>query len=283
MAQELTVQGEDGFDVQERSSNFIIGGMIKFNKNVYLLNKTEVINGDTIRLLVIRIITCWVRWWDHAPTEHRVTHSGQLHPERDDLPNNDKTLWQIGLDGEKGADPWVDTRYAHLINLQTGQDFTFIADTNGGRMAVGELKSSIRNVRMAHPKAMPIIKFGYDCTFMTKKFGAVARPNFIVVGWHKGMKDVPAQSDHQLLAPAKEQLDTFAKSDSKPTEQIVSELQPASLAEEMNDELPNFDDDTERQATKAVPPSRPRRELKKSPTKAGGNPPSKKRNILDAG
>jgi hypothetical protein len=280
MSNELAVQGEDGFDVQERSSNFIIGGMIKYNKG-YILNKTEEPPLD-ITLLVVSIVTCWVRWWDHAPTEHRVTHSGQLHPCREDLPDQDQSLWQVGLDGEKLADPWKDSRYVHLINLQTGQDFTFVTDTYGGRMAVGELKSSIRNVRMAHPNAMPIIKFG-NSTFKSRKFGEVARPVFIIVGWHQGFKEVPAQSDQQLLAPAKEQLDTFAKSDNKPAEQIVSELPPVSLAEEMNDEIPDFDEDTEKQATKAVPPSRPRRELKKSPTKASGNPPSKKRNILDAG
>jgi hypothetical protein len=116
------------------------------------LNKTDEMPPDTT-LLVRSIVTCWVKWWDNSPVEHRVTHSGQLHPRRDDLPDNDKTLWQPGIDGEKPGDPWADTRYVHLINLQTGQDFTFIADTNGGRMAVGELKSSIRNVRMAHPNA----------------------------------------------------------------------------------------------------------------------------------
>src|SRR6516162_6743757 len=139
MAQELTVQGEDGFDVQERSSNFIIGGMIKFNRG-YTLNKTEKLPPD-ITLLVIRIITCWVKWWDNAPLEHRVTHSGQIHPQREDLPDQDETLWQPGLD-EEPADPWKDTRYVHLINLQTGADYTFVTDTYGGRMCVGELKSS---------------------------------------------------------------------------------------------------------------------------------------------
>jgi hypothetical protein len=281
MAQELTVQGEDGFDVQERSGNFIIGGMIKYHNHVYTLNKTEPVPPD-ITLLVIRIITCWVRWWDHAPTEHRVTRSGQLHPQRDDLPDQDETLWQLGLDGKNVADPWKDTRYMHLINLQTGQDYTLVTDTNGGRMAVGELKSSIGNVRRAHPEALPIIKFG-DGTFKSKQFGEIPRPVLIIVSWHKGLKEVPAQSDQQLLAPAKEKPDAFAKSAEKPTEQIVSELPPVSLAEEMDDAIPNFDEGTEKQATKAMPPSRPRRELEKSPTKAGGKPPSKKRNILDAG
>jgi hypothetical protein len=226
----ITAQG-DGFDVQERRSGFIIGGVIKFDKNVYLLNKTEEISGGTINLLVVAIVTCWVHWWDNKITEHRVPCSGQLHPQRDDLPDNDKTLWQPGLNGDP-ADPWVDRRYVHLIDLKTGQDFTFITDTFGGRMAVGELKSSIRNVRMAHPNAMPIIKFGYGSTFPTKKWGPVAKPAFIVAGWHHGIKDVPAQSDQQLLPPA--------KSDDKSSEPIVSELPKVPLAQEMDDAIPTF-------------------------------------------
>ena len=281
MAQELTIQGEDGFDVQERSGSFIIGGMIKYHDHVYTLNKAEPVLPDTT-LLVIRIITCWVRWWDQAPTEHRVTRSGQLHPQRDDLPDKDKALWQLGLDGKNGADPWKDSRYLHLINLQTGQDYTFVTDTYGGRMAVGELNSSIRNVRVAHPSAMPIIKFG-DGTFKSRQFGLVPRPAFVIVEWHKGLKEVPAQGDQQLLAPAKEQLDAFAKSAEKPTEQIVSELPPVSLAEEMGDQIPDFSEPVTANEPKApAPHPTARREIKKSsPAKATARSTARRR--LDAG
>jgi hypothetical protein len=278
MSNELTVQDEDGFDVQERSSNFIIGGMIKYNKG-YILNKTEEPPPD-ITLLVRAIITCWVKWENNSPAEHRVTRSGQIHPQREDLPDQDQSFWEIGLDGVKPADPWKDTRYIHLINLQTGQDFTFVTDTWGGRMATGELKSSIRNIRMAHPNAMPIVKLGHS-SFMSRRFGEVARPSFVIVGWHQGLKEVPAQSEQQLLAPAQEQLNTFAESAEKPAEQTVSELPQASLSEEMNDAIPDFDEDTP-ETKAAVPPSRPRRELKKTPTKADAEPASKKQNIRDA-
>jgi hypothetical protein len=261
MSQELTVQ-DDGFDVRERSGAFIIGGMIKFNK-IYTLNKTEQLPPD-LTLLVIAIITCWVRWWDHAPTEHRVTHSGQLHPQREDLPDQDKTLWEIGLDSISPADPWKDTRYMHLINLQTGQDYTFVTDTNGGRMAIGELKSSIRNVRIAHPTATPIIKFG-STTFKSPKFGLVARPLFIVDGWHQGFKEAaPAQGEQQLLAPAT--------------------LPTKTLAEELDDAIPDFENENVESPKAAAPPlPNARRDLKKPPAKTGAKKPPHKRSILDAG
>jgi hypothetical protein len=280
MSQELTIQNDDGFDVQERAGNFIIGGMIKYFNHVYTLNKTEPLPPD-LTLLVISITTCWVRWWDHAPTEHRVTRSGQLHPQREDLPDQDKTLWQPGLGGNP-ADPWKDTRYMHLINLQTGQDYTFVTDASGGRMAIGELKSSIRNVRVAHLGAMPIIRFRTG-TFKSKQFGLVPRPICEIVDWHRGLKEVPAQISDQSKAPTtSEQLDTFAKS-APPMK---------TLTEEMGDEIPNFDDPVPSQQnapppkTSTVAPNvRPnaRRELKKSPAKAGAKPAGRKPSNLDAG
>jgi hypothetical protein len=286
MSNELTVQGEDGFAVAERNSNFIIGTIIKFVKGAYIANKAEEMPAGII-LLVVRIITCWVRWWDNAPTDHRVTHEGQIHPQCEDLPDRDENLWQISPFTGEPSDPWVDTRYVQLLDLKTGRDYTFIGDTHGGRMAVGELKSSVRNIRMAHPNALPIIKFGFGGTFKSKRFGLVARPVFIIADWHKGLKDVPAQSDQQLLAPAKEQLET------------PGSLPKKTLAEEMADEIPNFDEaeavappqqsapppPTTTSAVKATPANaRPnaRRDLKKRPQKTA-KPAGKKQNILDAG
>ena len=228
MSQELAIQTDDGFDVQERSNSFIIGGMIKYFNHVYTLNKTEPLPLGTI-LLVISIITCWVRWWDRAPTEHRVTRSGQMHPRREDLPDQDKTLWQPGLD-DKPANPWKDSRYMHLIDLRTGQDYTFVTDTDGGRMAVGELKNAIRNVRIARPGALAVIKLDTG-TFKSRKFGLVPRPVFEIVEYRGGeLKEVPAQLSDQ----------------SKPPEQASVVDLPAAekptLAQELDDEIPSFDE-----------------------------------------
>jgi hypothetical protein len=292
MSQELVMQNDDGFDVQERSNNYIIGGMIKYFNHVYTLNKAEPLPPDLI-LLVLGIVTCWVRWWDHAPTEHRVTYSGQMHPRREDLPDLDKTLWQPGL-GDNLADPWKDSRYMHLIDLQTGRDYTFVTDTDGGRMAIGELKSSIRNVRMALPGAMALIKFG-TTTFKSKRFGLVPRPLFENAGWRKGLKEVSAQISDQSKpqATTKEALDQFAKSADKPAAQTTtaqSELPlieaKKSLAEELNDSIPDFGEE----ATKASKPSpssprsTARRELsRKASAKAARVPARKRVNPLEAG
>jgi hypothetical protein len=150
-----------------------------------------------------------------------------MHPRHEDLPDRDKTLWQPGLDG-KPADPWKDSRYMHLINLRTGQDYTFVTDTDGGRMAVGELKSSIRNVRLARPGAMPVIKLAAG-TFKSKRFGLVARPVFEIDGWRGGLKEVPAQISDQSKSP-----------EQAPPLVDLSVTEKPTLAQELNDEIPSF-------------------------------------------
>ena len=152
-----------------------------------------------------------------------------MHPRHEDLPDRDKTLWQPGLDG-KPADPWKDSRYMHLIDLRTGQDYTFVTDTDGGRMAVGELKNAIRNVRIARPGALAVIKLDTG-TFKSRKFGLVPRPVFEIVEYRGGeLKEVPAQLSDQ----------------SKPPEQASVVDLPAAekptLAQELDDEIPSFDE-----------------------------------------
>jgi hypothetical protein len=219
MGQELALNTDDGFSVAEPMGNrFIIGGMIKYDKHAYALNKTEPMPLGTI-LVVLGVITAWVKWWDQMPVEHRITREGQHHPVLDDMPDRDKTKWQPGPDG-RPADPWKDTRYLHLIDPQTGQDFTFVTDSNGGRMAIGELKSAIRNVRMARPGTVAMIKLGTG-TFKSRKYGLVPRPVFEIIEYRGGLKEVsaPAQIADQKEPPV--------------------EAKAPPHAEEMNDDLPD--------------------------------------------
>jgi hypothetical protein len=140
--------------------------------------------GEASRL----ITTAWRKRADDKP-EHRITQPGQVHPDRADLPDQDKARWEPGLNGAP-SDPWRDTRYLRLIDPRTGQDYTFVTDTYGGRIAIGNLKSQINNVRFAYPGAVPIVQLG--STMMPTSYGLRPRPEFRVVGWrNKHDRTVP--------------------------------------------------------------------------------------------
>jgi hypothetical protein len=208
----------DGFSVAERGSGSpIVGKMLKFTiDGKYKADKADILPDNTT-LVAINVTTAWVKWEDGKPVEHLITQPGQLHPDRDDLPDQDKTTWELGLNGEP-ADPRRDTRYLRLIDPWTGQDYTFVTETYGGRKAVGELKSQIANVRFAYPGAVPLVQLG--STMMPTSYGLKPRPEFKVVGWRNN-GNAPVQ------LPRGPQ--------NKPPEQHVSEIEPP-----FNGQVPSF-------------------------------------------
>jgi hypothetical protein len=183
MSQDLVPTDGDGFNVPEPRTGFIVGSMMKFNDRDFFVDKVEKLLENTT-LVVTGMVTAWVKWQDGNP-EHRVTHAGQAHPRRDDLPDQDTSLWEIDekFTG-KPRDPWRDARYVYLIDPRTGRSLTFVSDTYGGRAAVGELKDAIANVRRARSGAVPLVKLTWK--MMSTQFGPRARPLFEVVEWRGG-------------------------------------------------------------------------------------------------
>jgi hypothetical protein len=211
----------DGFSVAEkRGGNLIVGKMLKFTiDSKYKVDKADILPDNTT-LVAIDVTTAWLNWDGNKPIEHRITQPGQVHPDREDLPDQDETTWEAGLNGEP-TDPWRDTRYLRLIDPRTGQDYTFVTDTYGGRKAVGELKSQISNVRFAYPGAVPVVQLG--STMWKTGFGLKPRPEFKVIGWrNKG--NAPVQLPHSPQ--------------NKPPEQNLSEIEPP-----FNDQIPSFNEE----------------------------------------
>ena len=211
----------DGFSVAERAgSNLLVGKTAKFTTDAkYSVDKADTLPDNTT-LVAMDITTAWVKWQNGKPVEHRITQPGQVHPDRADLPDQDKTTWERGLNGEP-SDPWRDTRYLRLIDPRTGQDYTFVTDTYGGRKAVGGLKSQTSNVRFAYPGAVPLVQLG--STMMKTAFGLKPRPEFKIVGWRNN-GNAPVQLTH---GPQ-----------NKPPEQNLSEIEPP-----LNDQIPRFDEE----------------------------------------
>jgi hypothetical protein len=211
----------DGFSVSEKvGNNLIVGKMLKFTiDGKYKVEKTDNLPDNTT-LVAMDVATAWVKWQDGKPLEHRITLPGLPHPDREDLSDQDKTTWERGLNGEP-ADPWRDTRFLRLIDPRTGQDYTLVTDTYGGRKAVGDLKSQISNVRYAYPGAVPVVQLG--STMMKTAFGLKPRPEIKVVGWrNKGNAAVQLTHGPQNNG-----------GDQNPTE-----IEPP-----LNDQIPSFDEE----------------------------------------
>jgi hypothetical protein len=185
---EIAVIDGDGFDIAEpQAGGHIVGKLLKFKNDDFIIDKTVKLPPDR-HLVATSVITAWVRWQDGKPIEHRVTKAGMSHPYRDELGHLDREEWAAGLDGQP-ADPFKDTRYLLLTDPKTGQQYTFITDSVGGRIAIADLKKQIANVRAAHPGALPVV----SCTsvMMPTKFGDKPRPDFKIIDW-KSQSEKPA-------------------------------------------------------------------------------------------
>jgi hypothetical protein len=211
----------DGFTVAEKpGSNLIVGKMLKFTvDSKYKVDKADNL-PDNATLIAIDVTTAWVKWHDGKPIEHRITQPGQGHPDRADVPDRDESTWEPGINGQP-ADPWRDTRYLRLIDPRTGQDYTFVTDTYGGRKAVGDLKSQISNVRFAYPGAVPVVRLG--STMMKTSFGLKPRPEFKVVDW-RNKNNPTVQLTHGMQNKAAEQ-------------------KPIEIEPPFNDQIPSFDEE----------------------------------------
>ena len=196
MGQDIVTR-DDGFAVAERGgTNLIKGTILKFADSTYKANKTEIVQQapQGPAFVVVGIVTAWVHWKDGKPT-HKITHTGQTHPYREDMGDLDQAEWPIGIGGTP-SDPHKDTRYVYLINLRSGKTYTFITDTIGGRQAVGELKDAIGIVRQARPGALPVVQLATGS--MKSRYGMRPKPSFEIVEWRGGTPAAPAQAPQQI-------------------------------------------------------------------------------------
>ena len=176
----------DGFSVAERSgNNLIVGKMLKFTiDSKYKIDKADILPDNTT-LVAVDVTTAWVKWQNDKPIEHRITQPGQGHPDRDDLPDQDKATWEPGLNGEP-AFPWRDTRYLRLIDPRTGTSGTMTvsvrpwrpASCSGTALLTGYFGST-GLARRISTKSAPCSRPDYERTMLV-----VADPPY-----HKGRPD----------------------------------------------------------------------------------------------
>jgi hypothetical protein len=225
---------DDGFAVREnRSTNSpIIGKMVKFTNDAkFVFDKTSVLSAE-MTLVVVGIWTGWVHWVDGQTVEHRQTRAGQVHPDKEDMPDRDQSLWPMSRFTNGPEDPWKDTRYTHMIDPQTGADYTLVGDTYGMRKGVSELKSQIGNVRTAHPGALPIVQLRSGI-MPSKKFGPKPYPVFLVVGWHGRQEGAAPLQTGQGAAPLQVEQQPAPRRQNDP----ISSGLPAKN-DDMDDDIP---------------------------------------------
>jgi type II secretory pathway pseudopilin PulG len=178
--------------------------LLKFKKDKYVIGK------DTTVPLGTRFIAyCadwrrgWVKFFGEEKVDEKVYRVAENRTvlERDELGDLDQSDWETDEDG-KAQDPWCFQHYVPLENAKTGERFLFVTSSTGGQIGVEVLchqwsKNNTKGLR----KGLPTIELALG-EFHTRKFGAVKRPHFAIIGWENDDNNVVSIKDITPKAPA---------------------------------------------------------------------------------
>ena len=296
---------EDGVegDDHPEGAGIIQGTLVKFtNEAAWVTREGDELpaNLEFVAVDVGRVVQ---KWQDQQPVETITLQPHQKFPDVKAMNEaTPKEEWVNGPDG-KMRGPWQGQHILYWLDPKTLDKYTYPTGTDGGRIAIGKLREKIVWMRrLRGQNVYPVITLS-DMFFPTR-YGGRQRPHFAIVRWVRlGGEGGEGGEVEALPAPAptplppttsKEQLNQFAKSTDELAPQTTSqpdvplnEVKEPSLAEEMDDEIPDFGNGNAENPKAAAPPlPNSRRNLKKPPAKtdAKKSPPERPpSNILDAG
>jgi hypothetical protein len=202
MANEVTSherEADDGFSASSRSSRVGRGSYIKWNDKQGWVDRDGVAVPSP--LLVVGVNEILRRWKDNVAediTDKPLSSADELNAV---IPVSE---WECGVDGAPRK-PWALNVVVYLVNLATGETYTYVAPTVGAHMAYDALKEAVITMRaLRGDKCMPLVNLSERP--MKKRYGMGLRPHFEIIGWKTPGGDanaIPVQpAAPQLTGPA---------------------------------------------------------------------------------
>jgi hypothetical protein len=144
----------------------------------------EIPLGTQFTVVYDQIQVGWIKFNGKGePPERKMgaLFQGFFPCSRDELGDDDQSLWEVGLSGKPG-DPW---QQQILLPLQAedGELFIFGTTSITGRRAVGRVIDECRKMQPREPDDYPVIKLALS-SFQHKeeRIGRVTVPAFVRVG-----------------------------------------------------------------------------------------------------
>jgi hypothetical protein len=191
------VNHDDGWNDVEVDDRVIQGALIKCVDGHW---STKDGTAPPKRLLALATTTILQLWDNKMPVETIVKRPGEPLPDIDEL--NDRIPeenWEIGLDGQPRP-PWQKQFVVYFLDPISASKFTFANGTVGARIAVANLKDSIKWMRaMRGDSVVPVIELASKA--MKTKFGQKLRPDFKVVEWSSLGVSLTKDTTPQIVAP----------------------------------------------------------------------------------
>jgi hypothetical protein len=224
MNEVVSVTAIDSFSEDGGSDRLLQGSRVPCVDGVW----THAKNGSVItkdkRFLVLGTAEAQQDWEDGQLVEERIKKPNAPFLETINELNAQisQDRWEEGLNGPRP--PWSLVFAVYLLDLTDGSIYTAMNSTSGMAAATRELKEKVKWMRALRGQTVnPIVTLGSQ--LHSKKWKKL-RPSFDPVEWRDLSK--PSQSP-ALAAP---QAGTL----------LGVKVEEPSLAEQMNDEVPPFDD-----------------------------------------
>ena len=179
-----TTQEEETDNLLAATQGYGSEKLLKFRKGKFFVMQEEVPLGTEYVAHASEMTYCWIKFSADGQVverRHGRAADGYEPPKREELDDwNDKSKWRV-IDGVP-RDPWAFQHLLPLEHLETGALSIFTTGSVGGEIGVKELVYQWAKRAKKGQRSLPIIKLA-SIDMMSKKYGAVPRPHFPVVGW----------------------------------------------------------------------------------------------------
>jgi hypothetical protein len=124
----------------------------------------------------------WIKFVPDAPPERHMglISEGYTPPEREELGDEDETMWATGLNGAP-EDPWKRQICLVLQDVETDELLTYSALSITAQNACNKLLRHCQRVRRLHPGSLALIRLRVG-SYVSKRGMRVNVPNFIGAG-----------------------------------------------------------------------------------------------------
>jgi hypothetical protein len=195
----------NAFDGNSAGTRLIQGTLLKFVDGRWTARDGTILR-ETDQYLVHKLTQALQCWQDGMPSDTVMKTPGEPLPDVDEMNQKiDVKDWETGLDGNPKA-PWVHLYVAYLVNVETGDNYTFANSTVGARISIDKLNSQVHTMQILRGQpALPIVKLGH--AEMKTGYGVKLRPSFEVCDWKVlgdgGGELAPPSNPPPALPPAK--------------------------------------------------------------------------------
>jgi hypothetical protein len=169
-------EDDDGFHGSLNSGRLLKGSYMKWTDAAHWVDRDGLTPPSP--LLVVAINEVLQKWKDNKV---EVIRDKPL-PEPEQLNSaTPVSEWERGMDGTPRK-PWAHVVVVYLVDLATGQFYTYASPTTGGHIAYDALKEAVVVMRaLRGSRVMPIINLSERP--MKTSFGMRRRPRFEIIGW----------------------------------------------------------------------------------------------------